>query len=34
LELEGTRRGQWDYGKVRVCGVRLVRGADGVVVRR
>jgi len=26
LELEGTRRGQWDYGKARVYWVRLVRG--------
>jgi hypothetical protein len=28
-DLDGTRRGQWDNGKVRVCGVRLVRRADG-----
>jgi hypothetical protein len=25
LDLDGTRGGQWDYGKVRVCGVGLVR---------
>jgi mannose-6-phosphate isomerase len=25
LDLDGTRRGQWDYGKVSGCRVRLVR---------
>jgi hypothetical protein len=25
LDLDGTRGGQWDYGKVRGCGVGLVR---------
>jgi hypothetical protein len=25
LDLDGTRGGQWDYGKVRACGVGLVR---------